>query len=101
MNVLVLRTGQISKALKPTDYPVLSDLYLLIEEEYQNFDDARRQLFTAELLQEILLGLHSMCRGAEAPFFDGHTNITDNHFIVFGVKGLIAGQQEHPQCDAV
>ena len=67
----------------------LTDLYQLIEGEYQGFDDTRRQLFTAELLQEILLGLHSMCRGAEAPFFDGHTNITDNHFIVFGVKGLL------------
>ena len=77
------------KRLKPMDYPILSDLYQLIEGEYQGFDDTRRQLFTAELLQEILLGLHSMCRGAEAPFFDGHTNITDNHFIVFGVKGLL------------
>ena len=77
------------KRLNPTDYPILSDLYQLIEGEYQGFDDTRRQLFTAELLQEILLGLHSMCRGAEAPFFDGHTNITDNHFIVFGVKGLL------------
>lgn len=57
------------KRLKPMDYPILSDLYQLIEGEYQGFDDTRRQLFTAELLQEILLGLHSMCRGAEAPFF--------------------------------
>ena len=58
---------------------------------YKDFTDQHIDAIeiTAELLQEILLGLHSMCRGAEAPFFDGHTNITDNHFIVFGVKGLL------------
>jgi len=75
--------------LKPTDYPILSDLYNLIEAEYQSYDSSRRQLYTAETLQEIYLGLHSLCRGAESKFFDGHTNITDSHFITFGVKGLL------------
>jgi type IV secretory pathway VirB4 component len=75
--------------LKPTDYPILSDLYALIEAEYKNFDTGSRQLYTAELLQEILLGLHSLCKGSEAKFFDGHTNITDDSFITFGVKGLL------------
>jgi type IV secretory pathway VirB4 component len=40
-------------------------------------------------LQNILLGLHSICKGAESKFFDGHTNITDSSFITFGVKGLL------------
>jgi type IV secretory pathway VirB4 component len=75
--------------LKPTDYPILSDLYALIEDEYKAFDENHRQLYTAELLQEILLGLHSLCKGSEAKFFDGHTNITDDSFITFGVKGLL------------
>lgn len=75
--------------LKPTDYPILSDLYALIEDEYKAFDENHRQLYTAELLQEILLGLHSLCKGSEAKFFDGHTNITDGNFITFGVKGLL------------
>lgn len=75
--------------LKPADYPVLSDLYNLIEAEYQNNDSRRRQLYTAETLREICLGLHSLCKGAESKFFDGHTNITDSHFITFGVKGLL------------
>ena len=75
--------------LKPADYPILSDLYALIEAEYKNFDTGSRQLYTAELLQEILLGLHSLCKGSEAKFFDGHTNITDGSFITFGVKGLL------------
>ncbi|MDT1943973.1 type VI secretion protein [Carnobacterium maltaromaticum] len=75
--------------LKATDYPILSDLYALIEEEYKSYDDSHRQLYTAELLQNILLGLHSICKGAESKFFDGHTNITDSSFITFGVKGLL------------
>jgi type IV secretory pathway VirB4 component len=75
--------------LTPNDYPVLSDLYALIEAEYKAFDLQKYQLYTAELLQEILLGLHSMCQGAESKFFNGHTNITSSRFIVFGVKGLL------------
>lgn len=71
------------------DYPILSDLYKLIEQEYREYDGNCHQLYTAELLQEILLGLHSMCQGAEAQFFNGHTNVTSSRFIVFGVKGLL------------
>lgn len=72
-----------------TDYPILSDLYTLIEAEYKDYDESSRQLYTAELLQNILLGLHSICKGAESKFFDGHTNITDSSFVTFGVKGLL------------
>ncbi|MEG0688640.1 MAG: DUF87 domain-containing protein, partial [Hungatella sp.] len=75
--------------LKATEYPILSDLYALIEEEYKAYDESHRQLYTVELLQNILLGLHSICKGAESKFFDGHTNITDSSFITFGVKGLL------------
>ena len=75
--------------LTAKDYPILSDLYGLIEEEYKAFDESSRQLYTAELLQNILLGLHSICKGAESKFFDGHTNITDSSFVTFGVKGLL------------
>ncbi|MPL83789.1 hypothetical protein SDC9_29747 [bioreactor metagenome] len=75
--------------LTAKDYPILSDLYGLIEEEYKGFDENSRQLYTAELLQNILLGLHSICKGAESKFFDGHTNITDSSFVTFGVKGLL------------
>lgn len=75
--------------LKPQDYPILSDLYKLIEQEYREYDGNCHQFYTAELLQEILLGLHSMCQGAEAQFFNGHTNVTSSRFIVFGVKGLL------------
>ena len=75
--------------LTATDYPILSDLYGFIEDEYKSYDKTKYQLYTADLLQEILLGLHSMCMGAESKFFNGHTNVTSDRFIVFGVKGLL------------
>jgi len=85
--------------LKSTDYPILSDLYDLIETEYMNYSPEKRNLYTAESLQEILLGLHSMCKGAESKFFNGHTNITSSSFITFGVKGLL--QASHNVKDAM
>lgn len=77
------------RKLAATDYPILSDLYSLIETEYKGYDKTKYQLYPQELLQEILLGLHSMCMGAESQFFNGHTNVTSDRFIVFGVKGLL------------
>ena len=75
--------------LTPTDYPILSDLYDVIEDAYQHYDREENPLYPKELLREILLGLHSMCRGAESKFFNGPTNITSFRFLVFGVKGLL------------
>ncbi|MCQ4863538.1 VirB4 family type IV secretion system protein [Pseudoflavonifractor phocaeensis] len=75
-------------ALTPADYPILTDLYATAEEAYRNYDREKSPLYPAELLQEILLGLHSMCLGAESKFFNGHTNISSHRFLVFGVKGL-------------
>lgn len=75
--------------LKPTDYPVMEDLYNLIETEYMIFDHEKKHLYTEENLQNICLGLHSMCKGAESKYFNGHTNIKDSEFLCFGVKGLM------------
>ena len=75
--------------LTPTDYPILSDLYDVIKDAYQHYDREENPLYPKELLREILLGLHSMCRGAESKFFNGPTNITSFRFLVFGVKGLL------------
>ncbi len=75
--------------LRPVDYPILSDLYKVIEDAYQHYEDEKNPLYPKELLQEVLLGLHSMCKGAESKFFNGPTNITSSRFLVFGVKGLL------------
>ena len=76
-------------ALSPGQFPILSDLYDVIEEAYEHYGDEASPLYPRELLREILLGLHSLCRGAESKFFNGHTNITSSRFLVFGVKGLL------------
>lgn len=34
--------------LKPTDYPVMEDLYNLIEKEYMIFDHEKKHLYTEE-----------------------------------------------------
>ena len=74
---------------KNEDYPMMSDLYDLVEKEFYAFDKSKKQLYTEEILQNICLGLHSMCKGAESKYFNGHTNIKDGEFICFGVKGLM------------
>ena len=75
------------RRLTPEDYPILSDLYALINNELVNYRNG--SLYTRELLQEVLLGMHSLCVGADAPFFNGHTNISDDRFLVFGVGGVL------------
>ena len=75
--------------LKATDYPIMEDFYKLCEEEFYGYDKQRKNLYTEETLQEVCLGIHSMCVGAESKYFNGYSNITDNEFLVFGVKGLL------------
>ena len=74
---------------RPTDFPIMEDFYKLCEEEFYGYDKQRKYLYTEEILQEVCLGIHSMCVGAESKYFNGHTNITDSNFLVFGVKGLM------------
>ena len=80
-------------SLKSTDYPIFSDLYDVLEESYQNYDE-RNTLYTRESLRDILLGLHSMCRGSESRFFNGHTNIISDRFLIFGVKDLLSDSNQ-------
>ena len=74
---------------KLTDFPIMEDFYKLCEEEFYSYDKQRKYLYTEDTLQDVCLGIHSMCVGAESKYFNGHTNITDSHFLVFGVKGLM------------
>ena len=75
--------------LTAADYPTMADLYELTEKEYKAYDREKRNLYTEETLQNICLGIYSMCKGAEAQYFCGHTNIKDGDFLCFGVKGLM------------
>ena len=60
--------------MRPEDYPILSDLYEVIHDAYKTYD-AANTLYPKEMLRDLLLGLHSMCKGADSRFFNGHTNI--------------------------
>ncbi len=77
------------KELKPCDYPIMEDFYHLCEEEFMTYDNQRKYLYTEATLQEVCLGIHSMCVGSESKYFNGHTNVTDGDFLCFGVKGLL------------
>ena len=83
---------------KPSDFPVMEDFYKLCEEEFMAYDKQKKYLYTEETLQEVCLGIHSMCVGSESKYFNGHTNITDSNFLVFGVKGLMDTNRRLKDC---
>ena len=83
---------------KTSDFPVMQDFYNLCEEEFMTYDKQRKYLYTEETLQEVCLGIHSMCVGSESKYFNGHTNITDSSFLVFGVKGLMDTNRRLKDC---
>ena len=74
---------------RPSEFPIMEDFYKLCEEEFYGYDRQRKYLYTEETLQEVCLGIHSMCVGAESKYFNGHSNISGSDFLVFGVKGLL------------
>lgn len=75
--------------LQHEDFPILSDLYNYIDEEFKHFQNSSDQIFKRETLREILLLLNSICIGSDSRFFNGHTNIKTNRCLTFGVKGLL------------
>lgn len=76
-------------SLSPEAFPTMADFYELLEEEYLLYDQKKKNLFTEETIQEVCLSLNSMCTGAESKYFNGHTNIRDDKFLCFGVKGIM------------
>ena len=83
---------------KASDFPVMQDFYNLCEEEFMTYDKQRKYLYTEEMLQEVCLGIHSMCVDSESKYFNGHTNITDSNLLVFGVKGLMDTNRRLKDC---
>ncbi len=75
--------------VKSSRYPIMTDLYDICEEEYKTFDEKAVDVYNRETLRQVCLGLYSMCKGAESKYFNGHTNIDDDRFLCFGVKGLL------------
>ncbi len=76
--------------LKNEDYPIMSDLYELIEKEFMAFDHEKKHLYTEEMLQNICLGLHSPCARAQSRSISTAAPTSKTgEFICFGVKGLM------------
>lgn len=74
---------------KHEDFPVMEDFYSLCQGEFLSYDASQKNLYTENTIREVCLGIHSMCVGAESKYFNGHTNVTDDAFLCFGVKGLM------------
>jgi len=85
---------------KATDYPILSDLYSFVESKKNELDNGKldssnslKAIATQETLRKILLGIHSMAVGDTKHYFNGHTNIQSDKFVIFGVKDLLSADE--------
>ncbi|MDE8037443.1 DUF87 domain-containing protein [Erysipelothrix rhusiopathiae] len=70
-------------------FPILEDLYNLIDFEYKTYNPEEKKLYDENILREILLAIYSICKGSESRYFNGYTNIKDGRLVTFGVKGLL------------
>ena len=57
------------------------------------YDPTRKHLYTEETLQNVCLGIHSMCKGADSRYFNGHTHVLNGNILCFSVKGLLETNQ--------
>lgn len=74
----------------PTEkFPIMEDLFHLCEDTLMHYDEGAPELFTKDCLRKVTLGIRSICVGAESAYFNGHTNITDSHFLVFDVADML------------
>ncbi len=79
--------------LKHNDYPILSDLYELVEDDLKNYEDSKGNIYTKQTVQNLCLKLKSICIGADSRFFNGHTNVKTDSFLTFGVKGMMEADE--------
>lgn len=93
----ISRSTDFSK-LSSADYPILSDLYRIVEEKVESYAEevelANRNghpiMYSLEQLKTVGLGLRSICVGATSRYFNGHTNIPDASLIDFNVKDALS-----------
>lgn len=75
-------------------WPTLRELYYRVEKLLSDFDETAATTsavipFTKEALREVLLGITSICIGADSKYFNGVTNIPESRIITFGFKMLL------------
>lgn len=72
---------------KPEDFPVMKDLYDIMEERFEKAD--RNNLDKKNRMEIAKSFIKRMAVGADSPMFNGHTNISlDNDTICFNLAGL-------------
>lgn len=75
----------------PADkWPILSDLYSLVESSQNSLIDAKEK-------KSILVLLHTLTNGSDAIIFNGHTNISEDQYINFDVRTLLEGDERRAQ----
>lgn len=80
--------------LQPNDFPILSNLFELMTDELENYDEnSANNLFTKDTLRSLCLSLNSICNGNDSVFFNGYTNIPNAEHINFCVKGVLTTNQ--------
>ena len=80
------------KSLPKTAFPIMTDLWDYINYVYENYDE-KVAYFNKDTLRDLRLALQSICAGSQSRYFNGHTNVTNAHFLVFGMKGLLDADQ--------
>lgn len=74
-------------------FPTMTDLWDLTTYMYDNFSEAK-YMFRKEALRDIRLALESICKGSQAQYFDGHTNIKgDGRLLAFGMQGALEADE--------
>ena len=58
--------------LEHDEFPILSDLYALAEQELSSYKEEKSSIYTPD-----------------SRFFNGHTNVTSDSFLCFGVRGIM------------
>ena len=75
-------------------WPTLKELYERVEKLYAEFDNVAAETgkilpFNKEAVREVMLGISSICIGADSKYFNGETNIPSDRIITFGFKSLL------------
>lgn len=73
-------------------WPTISEIYDLAEQMFKDYDvlDKNDVLpFSKDALRDVMLGISSICRGADSKYFNGETNIPSGRLVTFGFKQLL------------
>lgn len=75
--------------VKPTDYPIIEDLYNLISKKETGKDDIKKDSYAFKILQPFYKKLEQYVTGIYKNVFNNHTNIEiDNELVNFDIKDV-------------